>query len=65
MITDMIKKIILHILFTKEENQMVAMLWVARIVAGKKTYKDVPRLLKPQVKELLIEAGLEEFIEED
>ena len=44
---------------------MVAMLWVSRIVAGKKTYKDVPRLLKPQVKELLIEAGLEEFIEED
>lgn len=65
MIADMIKKIILHILFTKEENQMVAMLWVSRIVAGKKTYKDVPRLLKAQVKELLIEAGLEEFIEED
>lgn len=44
---------------------MVAMLWVSRIVAGKKTFKDVPRLLKSQVKELLIEAGLEELIEED
>ena len=42
---------------------MVAMLWVTRIVNGFKTYKQVPRLLKPQVKELLIEAGLEEFIE--
>ena len=60
-----IQKMILKILFTKEENDMVAMLWVSRIVAGKKSYKDVPRLLKAQVKELLIEAGLEEFIEED
>lgn len=60
-----IQKMLLKILFTKEENDMVAMLWVSRIVAGKKTYKDVPRLLKTQVKELLIEAGLEEFIEED
>lgn len=44
---------------------MVAMLWVSRIVAGKKTFKDVPRLLKEQVRELLIEAGLEEFIIEE
>ena len=65
MMCEAIYKIILQILFSKEENEMVAMLWVTRIVAGKKTYKDVPRLLKPQVKELLIEAGLEEFIEED
>ena len=61
----LIQKIVIKILFSKEENDMVAMLWVSRIVAGKKTYKDVPRLLKAQVKELLIEAGLEEFIEED
>lgn len=65
MMRDVIYKLILKILFSKEENDMVAMLWVSRIVAGKKTYKDVPRLLKSQVKELLIEAGLEEFIEED
>lgn len=65
MMRKIIQKMLLKILFTKEENDMVAMLWVSRIVAGKKTYKDVPRLLKTQVKELLIEAGLEEFIEED
>jgi hypothetical protein len=53
------------ILVRKETKEMVAMLWVTRIVAGKKTYKEVPRLLKPQVKEILIEAGLEEFITED
>lgn len=60
---DLLIRLLLFLL--KEDKEMVAMLWVTRIVAGKKTYKDVPRLLKAQVKELLIEAGLEEFIEED
>ena len=41
---------------------MVAMLLVTRIVHCKKTYDYVPRGLKNQVKELLIEGGLEEFI---
>lgn len=44
---------------------MVAMLWVSRIVAGKKKFSDVPRLLKSQVKELLIEADLEYLINEE
>ena len=58
-------KLLSKLLFTKEEETMIAMLWVTRIVAGKKTFADVPRLLKDQVRELLIEAGLEEFIIED
>lgn len=41
---------------------MIAMLWTQRIMCGKKTYKDVPRLLKEQVKELLIESGCEDLI---
>lgn len=36
---------------------MVAMLWANQIILGKKTYAEVPRLLKTKVKELLIEAG--------
>ena len=44
---------------------MVAMLWVSRIVAGKKKFSDVPRLLKDQVREILIEADLEYLIDED
>ncbi len=44
---------------------MVAMLWVTRIVAGKKTYSQVPAKLKDQVKEILIEADLEYLIEEE
>ena len=41
---------------------MMAMLWVNQIVLGKKVYADVPRLLKPKVKELLIDAGYEELV---
>ena len=43
---------------------MVAMLWCNQIILGKKTYADVPRLLKTKVKELLIEAGCGELIVE-
>ena len=41
---------------------MLAMLWTQRIINGKKTYGQVPRLLKEQVKELLIESGCEDLI---
>ena len=40
---------------------MVAMLWANQIIIGKKTYAEVPRLLKAKVKELLIEAGCGEL----
>lgn len=56
---------ILLILQTKEDKVIMAMLWVTRILAGKKTYKQVPERLKPQVKEILIDADLEFLIEED
>lgn len=41
----------------KGEFYMIAMLWANQIILGKKTYDEVPRLLKAKVKELLIEAG--------
>lgn len=43
---------------------MIAMLWANQIILGKKTYADVPRLLKAKVKELLIEAGYEGLVVE-
>lgn len=43
---------------------MMAMLWTQKIVLGKKKYSDVPAKLKEQVKEILIESGLEELISE-
>ena len=39
---------------------MMAMLWAQQIMLGKKTYAQVPRLLKDKVKEVLIDSGLEE-----
>lgn len=43
---------------------MMAMLWAQKIMLGKKTYAEVPRLLKEQVKEILIESGVENLITE-
>lgn len=61
----MLKQLIIHLIFKKEEVEMIAMLWTQRILSGKKTYYQVPRLLKEQVKELLIESGCEDLITEE
>ena len=43
---------------------MIAMLWANQIMIGKKSYEEVPRLLKAKVKEILVDAGHEELIVE-
>lgn len=43
---------------------MIAMLWAQKIIVGKKTYNEVPRLLKEQVRELLIKEGHENLTAE-
>ncbi|WPB35087.1 CD1375 family protein [[Clostridium] scindens] len=43
---------------------MMAMLWAQQIMLGKKTYEQVPRLLKEQVKEILADSGMEELAKE-
>ena len=43
---------------------MMAMLWAQQIMLGKRTYAQVPRLLKEKVKELLIDSGYEELVTE-
>lgn len=52
-------KLIFFIIFGKEGETMMAMLWAQKIILGKKTFADVPRLLKEQVREILVESGLE------
>lgn len=49
---------------TKGGKEMMAMLWCAQIILGKKKYSEVPRLLKDKVKEFLIDAGCEDLIDE-
>lgn len=41
---------------------MMAMLWAQQIMLGKKTYEQVPRLLKAKVKEILIDSGCEDLV---
>jgi hypothetical protein len=43
---------------------MMAMLWAQQIMLGKKTFAQVPKLLKEKVKEILIDSGMEELAEE-
>ena len=58
-------KLLTFILLGKGGAEMMAMLWAQKIILGKKQYRDVPRLLKEQVKEILIESGLESLVIED
>ena len=53
------------IMLFKGDEFMMSMLWVNQILLGKKTYAQVPRLLKEQVKALLIDAGYEELVVEE
>lgn len=53
-----------RMLFGKESDIMIAMLWANQIILGKKTFNQVPAKLKEQVRELLVDAGCEELIEE-
>jgi len=57
-------RILFMILFGKEGEFMMAMLWCQQIILGKKTFKQVPAKLKEQVRELLIDSGCEDLIEE-
>ena len=41
--------------------QVMAMFFAQRVILGKTAYKNVPALLKPQVKELLEDSGLGEL----
>lgn len=57
-------RFIFKLLFGKGGEDMMAMLWAQQIMLGKKTYAQVPRLLKEKVKEILIDSGCEELVAE-
>lgn len=46
-------------------KEMMAMLWAQQIMLGKKTYEQVPRLLKDKVKEILEDSGMGELVKEE
>lgn len=43
----------------------MAALWATKIVEGKKTFAQVPRLLKDRVREILTDRGYADLIVED
>lgn len=47
-----------------KDEDMMAMLWAQQIMLGKKTYAQVPRLLKDKVREVLIDSGCEDLVTE-
>ena len=57
-------RFIFKLLFGKGGEDMMAMLWAQQIMLGKKTYAQVPRLLKEKVKEILIDSGCEDLVAE-
>lgn len=58
-------KILLNLLLflNRKDDFMMAMLWASQIMLGKKKFEDVPRLLKEQVKEILVDSGMGELAE--
>ena len=58
------RRLIFRLFYGKEGETMMAMLWAQQIMLGKKTYAQVPRLLKEQVKEILIDSGCENLVTE-
>ena len=61
---NLIRRLAIKILYGKEGEEMMAMLWAQQIILGKKTFAQVPRLLKDQVREILIDSGCENLIRE-
>ena len=53
------------LLQTDGGKEMMAMLWAQQIMLGKKTYAEVPRLLKAKVKEILEDSGMGELAKEE
>ncbi|MBR5596476.1 MAG: hypothetical protein IKW30_03620 [Lachnospiraceae bacterium] len=58
------RRLLTYLLFGKDGETMMAMLWAQQIMLGKKTFDEVPRLLKEQVKEILIDSGCEDLVTE-
>lgn len=49
---------------SRKDEDMMAMIWAQQIMLEKKTYAQVPRLLKDKVKEILIDSGCEDLVTE-
>lgn len=62
---NVIRRLMIRIFLGRGGEYMMAMLWAQQIMLGKKTFSQVPRLLKDDVKEILIDSGKEELVVEE
>lgn len=60
----MLKRLLVKIFCGKEGDTMMAMLWAQQIMLGKKTFAQVPKLLKDKVREILEDSGFGELAQE-
>ncbi len=60
----MLKIFGLLVIMSGKEEDMMAMIWAQQIMLGKKTFAQVPRLLKEKVREVLIDSGCEDLVTE-
>ena len=51
-------------LYAGKDEDMMAMIWAQQIMLGKKTFAQVPRLLREKVRGILIDSGCEELVTE-
>lgn len=61
----MLKYLILRFCFGKDGMTVMAMFFAQRVILGKTTFAAVPEKLKAQVREILIDSGLEELAYEE
>lgn len=54
----------LIVFINRKEEKKMAVIYVALIIKGKRTFASVPETIKPQVRELLIDLELEDLIVE-
>lgn len=59
-----LREVLFTVLFGKGGETMMSLLWAQQIMLGKKTFAQVPKLLKEKVREILIDSGCEELIED-
>lgn len=58
---DKIQLVTLQLIIGEGGLLMMAMFFAQRVILGKTEFKDVPAKLKDQVREILIDSGLEEL----
>lgn len=54
--------LIIKIIFGKDWCIMMAMFFAQRVILGKTAFADVPKMLKAQVAEVLLDSGLPELV---